>query len=112
MENVKVLISGPFKEKAMLLSVIGDALEANGIPVVYKDKAVDQMVRDHCGNVCDEQIRELLPNITLELENLHNTNVVEDLTKLYNTIGNKSKADNTDTVSSILKEIRKILLIE
>ena len=106
MKNLKVIVSGTFKEKAMLLSVIGDALESNGIPVVYKDKAFDQMVRDHCGNVCDQHIRELNPNISLELENLRNTNILEDLTKLYNILGSN---DNNITTSDVREEIRKIL---
>ena len=82
MENLKIIVSGTFKEKAMLLSVIGDALEAKGIKVKYKEKSFDTLVRDHCGDVCEEQIKELKPNIILELENLRNTNLVEDLTKL------------------------------
>ena len=120
MNTLKVSVSGPLKEKAMLLSIIGDKLRDAGIEVVFEDNAMDRLVRTNCGDDCLIEFKELNLDVDLKTENLQNSNTVEDLTALHTKLANQAYgtdffSDSHDFNVGIWKvrdEIGKILLIQ
>ncbi len=78
MDTIKIIVSGAFKEKALLTSIIGDKLEEEGLEVTYQDTLANNLVRSRHDDILSE-FKDSDKKISLVVENLINTNVTEDL---------------------------------
>jgi len=114
MNNIKIIVSGPFKEKALLVSVLGDKLEDEGIDVTYVDTLADSLVRSRHDNVLSE-FRQSDVKVSLVVENLINTNVIEDLKLFLDDLSspywNTSSPDFNKAVKQVDERLRQILMI-
>lgn len=109
METLKVIISGPFKEKALLTNAIGELLERENLNVKYSDNSIKNLV-DEKYEDCLAEIQDISPEIIIEIENLRKVNSSDDLNDFYISL-NKSTEESMSI--AVLKEhLRKILLIE
>lgn len=109
MESLKVIISGPFTEKALLSNAIGELLERENLNISYSDNSIKNLVDDKYEDPLSE-IQNGNPAITIEIENLRKVNTTDDLNAFYISL-NKSTEESMSII--VLKEhIRKILLIE
>jgi len=114
MENIKIIVSGPFKEKALIVSVLGDKLEDEGIDVTYADAVANSLVRSRHDNVLSE-LRQSDAKVSLVVENLINTNVTEDL-KLFlddlkSPYWSSGSPDFTRAVKTVESRLRQILMM-
>lgn len=109
MESLKVIISGPFTEKALLSNAIGELLERENLNVSYSDNSIKNLVDDKYEDPLAE-IQGINPSIVIDLENLRKVNSIDDLNAFYISL-NKSTEESMSIVT--LKEhLRKILLID
>lgn len=109
METIKVIISGAFKEKALLSNAIGELLERENFNVKYSDNSIKNLL-DSKYEDCLSEIQSEDPEVIIELENLRKSNSFEDLHAFYLNL-NKLEIEFMSIVD--LKEhLRKILLIQ
>lgn len=114
MNNLQIIVTGPFKEKAMLTSIIADKLKEIDIDFIMNDPATDKLVRSNCGDDCLSEFKELETTLVVMTENLQNTNAVEDLVLFQNKLNQPDwKSDKEGwnlAIEKVQKEIRQILL--
>lgn len=115
MNQIKIIVSGAFKEKALLTSILGDKLEEEGIDVAFQDTLADSLVRSRHEDLVSEfkQTNDAL--VTLVVENLINTNVIEDIKALLTEFKDPNWKSTNDAWNSAIKTVderlRQILQI-
>ncbi len=109
MEILKVIVSGSFKEKALLTNAIGEFLEKENIEVKYTDNSIKSLVDDKY----DDFVYELQSSnieVIVEIESLKKANAIEDLQYFYNDL--LKSTNETMSLVDLKEHLRKILSIE
>ena len=109
MESLKVIISGPFKEKALLTNAIGELLERENFDIKYSDNSIKNLV-DSKYEDCLAEIQDINPSIVIELENLRKVNSTDDLNAFYISLNNST--EESMSIAVLKEHLRKILLID
>lgn len=114
METLNITVSGSYKEKALLTSIIADQLKKVNIHVNILDTTSDALVREKFDDLVNE-FKETNTVIQLAVEDLYNTNVLKDIQNLhlYLSTGRFDKEDDTwnNAIATVRDEIKEILLL-
>jgi hypothetical protein len=114
METLKVIVSGSFKEKALLASILNDKLKEEGVSVIIVDAAADMLVRTRCGDIL-KSFKETDSEVKIVVENLINTNVTEDVKTLLDELKTPywqtGSPDFNKGVKEVESKLRQILMI-
>lgn len=114
MDTIKIIVSGAFKEKALLTSIIGDKLEEEGIGVIYNEPTINDCVHSKYDNLLSE-FKENDIKVSLVVEDLVNTNVSEDLKEFIDELSTPywktASPEFNKGVQAVETKLRQILQI-